>query len=136
MSKKILIILGLAGALGASAAHGEEDLLGRALFLPDLIMNHQQEIQLTDGQREKIVQEFQGLMQKKAELEQKMASAKEKFILISGDTKASEESVMEAFNQLVSAEHAVQNLIVRTLLRVRLQLNEEQIKKLKQIRGV
>jgi Spy/CpxP family protein refolding chaperone len=97
------------------------------LFPPELVMRYQREIGLTEAQQKKITKELQALQTKVVELQfslQKEVGAMTKLL----EATAIDEAVtLKQAERVMSVEHEIKQLHLRTLIRIKNALTAEQI---------
>ena len=113
---------------------GQPDPIARLLFPPELVMQHQADIGLTDGQRATIQQALLGAQQKFMEMQWKMSSEMEKLTRLLGATPVDEAQTLEQLDRILSAERDVKKTQIGLLIRIKNTLTREQQAKLETAR--
>lgn len=128
-----MIIVILAMAVSALPQQPQDDPIGRNLFPPDLVMNHQNEIGLKDEQRTAIRNEIQKAQVKFVELQWKLQDETEKLSQLLTQRPINETKVLAQADVVMSAEREVKKTHLSLLIRIKNALTEEQQLKLSDI---
>jgi Spy/CpxP family protein refolding chaperone len=135
MRKVILIVLALAGlaSMTAAAAGPKEDVFKGKLFAPNVILEHQAELNLSKQQfaaiREAVVEVQAGV----ASHEWDVREAYQAMMAELDKSPVDERQVLEHVNAALLAENEVKKLQVTMLVRLKNLLTDEQIAHLESI---
>jgi len=129
----------LLSALPAAAQGLGEPRMGppaflRRLFLPALVMEHQQEIELTTAQREAITREMNATQQKVVELRWTLEQKSEALDKLLAAEKVDEHEVMARAAEVLDVERQMKQAHLTLLVRIKNQLNAKQQEKLAALR--
>ena len=111
-----------------------EDPLARHVFPPELVMKHQQEIGLTDRQRETIKGEIQKVQSKFLDLQWQMQKEMEKLVSLIDGKPADESKTLAQADALMRLETETKKMHLAMLVRIKNLLTEEQQAKLARLR--
>ena len=135
---RIRAILFLLALSIVPAALGEtppgEDPLARHVFPPELVMKHQQEIGLTDRQRETIKGEIQKVQSKFLDLQWQMQKEMEKLVSLLDGKPADESKTLAQADALMRLETETKKMHLAMLVRIKNLLTEEQQARLARLR--
>lgn len=125
----------VSGVSGMSSADDSEpsQFLGDVadqLFSPELVMRSQQELNLTDSQRNAVISEAQKVEANLVKLRWELASVTEQLASELNASKVDEGKVISRADKVISAEREVKLAKLRMLVRIKNVLTEEQRKKL------
>lgn len=109
-----------------SPAQSAEDPFARYFYPPELIMAHQQAINLTDAQRSAIQVAMRDAQLKFPENQFKMSAEVEKLQRLLQGTSVDEAKVLEAIDRVLSLEREVKHTQVALMVRIKNQLTEQQ----------
>lgn len=112
----------------------DQDPIGRLLFPPELIMSHQEELQLQDKQRAAIRAEIVKLQTKVVDLQFQLSDEAEHMATLLKATPIDEAKVLEQSDKVMSLERDIKRLHLGTLIRIKNALTAEQIAKLQELR--
>lgn len=112
----------------------QPDPVGNELIPPELIMQHQSEIELTADQRTQIETAIRDTQQQIVPLQFAMESSREKLVAALKAIPADETAVLAAADETMSHENEVKHLHVRLMVRIRNVLTPIQIAKLRALR--
>ena len=118
----------------ATPGPGQPDPIARLLFPPELVMQHQADIGLTDAQRSTIQQALLGAQQKFMEMQWKMSGEMEKLTRLLGATPVDEAQALEQLDRILSTERDVKKTQIGLLVRIKNTLTREQQAKLETVR--
>jgi Spy/CpxP family protein refolding chaperone len=136
-----LLAAGILGAQGskplpAPAQSGQPDPFGRLLYPPELVMQHQGEIGLTDAQRSSIQKDAITAQYKFVDMQWKMSGEMEKLTNLLSATPIDEAQVMEQLDRILSAERDVKKAQIGLLIRIKNTLTRDQQEKLDRFRAL
>jgi hypothetical protein len=121
------------GDCGAAEAP-EGDPLARYLFPPELVMAHQQAINLTDRQRSAIQDAIKEAQGKFLDVQFKMSAEAEKLQRLIQGTAVDEAKVLEQIDRVLTLERDVKRAQLTVMIRIKNQLTEQQQAMLGQLR--
>lgn len=136
MKKVIFIIIGnLIGCVSLVAQQGNaDDPVAKAFFSPELVMQHQQTINLTDTQRNNITKELQNAQSEFMTLQWDIQKEMEKFKVLIGKDIVKEEDVTEQLSRLLTIENKIKKRQITLLIRIKNILDREQQEKLQRLK--
>jgi Spy/CpxP family protein refolding chaperone len=112
-----------------------DDPMGKALFPPDLVMQNQDAIGLTELQRNSISKEMQSAQSEFMSLQWDLAKESEKLKSLIEKEKPTEVSVLEQLDRMLSIENKIKKRQITLLIRIKNLLSHEQQEKLQQLKG-
>ncbi len=131
--KKIFLILQFVCignvALFAQQASGE-DPIGKEFFSPELVMQNQQAINLTESQRSSIQNELQSVQSEFTSMQWDLQKEMEKFKLLIAKEKPAEAEVSGQLDRVLAMENKIKKKQVLLLTRIKNFLNHDQKQKL------
>ncbi len=110
------------------------DPFARLLFPPELIMQHQSELGLTDAQRSTLMTAMQQAQGKFVETQFKLAGEGEKLARLLQASSIDESQALEQVDRVLSAERELKRAQVGLLVRLKNALTAQQQAKLMQLR--
>jgi hypothetical protein len=120
----------------ASAQQGkEEDPIAPSFFSPELVMQNQQTIGLTETQRANIQKEIQSAQSEFMTWQWDLQKEMEKFKSMIGKENLSEAEVMAQLDHVLTKENMIKKRQILLLTRIKNYLTHDQQEKLKQIRA-
>lgn len=128
------IILVTAVIAVAAQQPGADPPLGENLFQPELIMQHQQEIGLTDDQKSFLKAETRRVQQSFVELQWQMQDEFEKLFGSLKGERIDETQALAELDKVLDIERQVKRLQIGLLIRIKNNLTPEQQAKLAEIR--
>ena len=132
--RQIALALGL---LFASAAWGYaqgETSFDRFLFPPELVMQHQGQISLTESQRTTITESIKQLQAKVVDFQWQIQAETQKLEGLLASPSVDAEAALQQIDRLLGIEREVKKLHLSTLIRIKNTLTPEQQKQLQQLR--
>jgi Spy/CpxP family protein refolding chaperone len=96
------------------------------LFAPELVMQHQTRLKLTEQQRTAIVQEINRLQTNAVNVQWRVAEESEKLSELLSQDAVSETAALEQVNKVIEFETAVKRAQLSMLIRIRNVLTAEQ----------
>lgn len=112
----------------------EEDPIAQAFFSPELVMQNQQTIGLTETQRENIQKEIQSAQSEFVTWQWDLQKEMEKFKSMISKANLSEAEVTAQLEHVLTIENMIKKRQVLLLTRIKNVLSHDQQEKLKQIR--
>ncbi len=136
MKTIILASLGLLLAtLTVTAQQGkEEDPIAQSFFSPELVMQNQQSIGLTETQLENIQKEMQSAQAEFTPLQWDLQKEMEKFKSMISKTTLLEADVTAQLDHMLTIENKIKKRQILLMTRIKNTLSRDQQEKLKQIR--
>ena len=128
-----LLALSIVPAALAETQPGE-DPLARHVFPPELVMKHQQEIGLTERQRETIKGEIQKVQSKFLDLQWQMQKEMEKLVSLLDGKPADESKTLAQADALMRLETETKKMHLAMLVRIKNLLTEDQQARLARLR--
>jgi Spy/CpxP family protein refolding chaperone len=120
--------------VGPRTPPGQPDPFGRLLYPPELVMEHQSEIGLTDAQRSAIQKDAITAQYKFIDMQWKMSAEMEKLTTLLGATPIDEAQTLEQLDRILAAERDVKKAQIGLLIRIKNTLTREQQEKLDRMR--
>ena len=127
----------IANAVGAQqpAPTPASDPIGENLFPPELVMQHQQEIGLTDAQRTYIIGEVQSTQRSAAETQWKLQREVETMATIVKQDTIDTDKMLAQLDRILALERDIKRLQLTLLARVKNRLTPDQRARLQSLRG-
>lgn len=122
------IALAAAAAVFAAEAPGPnpDDPIGRALFPPDRVMKHAQEIGLDDAQRATIRAEVQKAQPKFLDLQFDAQSEVEKLVRLLSEKRVDESKALGQLDRVLGIEKEIKRTQIQLLVRIKNALTADQ----------
>lgn len=111
------------------------DPIGEALFPPELVMSHQQEIGLEPEQKLYLRQEIAKAQSHFTELQWQLQDAMESLVTLLKQTPADEQQVMAQLDKVLATEREIKRTQITLMLRIKNKLTPEQQARLRQLRA-
>jgi Spy/CpxP family protein refolding chaperone len=111
------------------------DPLGESLFPPELVVQHQSEIGLTEEQRELLMSEIHKAQDRFAELQRRLQNEVEALGLLLKKQSIEEQAALTQFDKVLNAEREIKRAHLGLVLRIKNQLTAEQVTKLREIKA-
>lgn len=127
-------LLLLAGAALAAAQKPPEDPLRDHFFPPELVMQNQQALGLTDDQRAALKAELRQAQQRFTELQWKLDDEMERFVALIGGPQVNEAQALTQLDKVLAAEREVKRTQVQLLIHIKDRLSPDQQARLQEIR--
>lgn len=127
-------LLLLAGAALAAARKPPEDPLRDHFFPPELVMQNQQALGLTDDQRAALKAELRQAQQRFTELQWKLDDEMERFVALIGGLQVNEAQALTQLDKVLAAEREVKRTQVQLLIHIKDRLSPDQQARLQEIR--
>jgi uncharacterized membrane protein len=130
-------MLGILLLFGAVVARAQQsaDPIGEALFPPELVMQNQQAIGLSDQQKESLKNELRHAQQQFTDLQWKLQDEVEQMAKLLSPTTVDEKQVLAQLEKVLTAEREVKRQQITLLVRIKNQLTAEQQGKLRTLRA-
>jgi Spy/CpxP family protein refolding chaperone len=131
-----VLCLGAVLLLAASArAQQPNDPMGESFFAPELVMQNQQAIGLSEEQRDSLKTELRQAQMKFTEWQWKLQDEMEKLVLLVKQPRVDEQQALAQLEKVLSIEREVKRAQVALLVRIKNKLTPEQQAKLVEIRS-
>jgi len=131
----IFLCLLLLLALGAARAQQpDRDPMGQSFFAPELVMQNQEAIGLTDEQKSFLKTEIRAAQLKFTELQWKLQDEMEKMIALVKQPHVEEKDAVAQLERVLALERDIKRAQVTLLVRIKNKLTPEQQVKLAEIR--
>ncbi|SRR6266849_4524488 len=127
------LVLTLAGLMRAQQPG--EDPFGKNFFAPELVMQHQEAIGLTEEQKTYFKTEIRQAQVKFTELQWKLQDEVEKLVAIVKQPRIDEPLLLAQLDKVLAAEREVKRAQVTLVARIKNKLTPEQQAKLDELRG-
>lgn len=111
------------------------DPMGKAFFPPELVMQNQDAINLTEAQRNSISKEMQNAQSEFMTLQWDLSKETEKLKLLIEKERPGEASVLEQLDRMLAIENKIKKRQITLLIRIKNLLSHEQQEKLQQLKG-
>jgi Spy/CpxP family protein refolding chaperone len=131
--KRLAFTVNRADTVRSASAPASSDF-SQHLFPPELIMQNQSRLNITDAQREAILQEIYKVQATAANVQWRVSSESEKLTALLARDNVSEAQVLEQARQVINFETAVKQAQLLMLVRIRNLLTAEQREILKSFR--
>jgi Spy/CpxP family protein refolding chaperone len=113
----------------------QQDPFGRLLYPPELVMQHQGEINLQDSQRATLQTAIQQAQSKFVEVQWKLSAEGEKLARLLQNATVDETQVLEQVDRILSLEREVKRAQMGLMVRIKNTLSPAQQAKLRELRG-
>lgn len=132
----VLLMIALCGfALAARADGPGDDPISRAVFPPELVMKHAQEINLDDRQRAAIKEEVQKMQTKATDAQFDLQGETQKLVRLIQARPVDENAVLGQVDKVLALERQVKRAQILLLVRIKNLLTEPQQAKLTELRA-
>lgn len=125
------LLLIMATPLGAQQP---PDPIGEALFPPELVMQNQQAIALTDEQKSSIIAETHKAQSQFTELQWRLQSEMETMASFLRQDRVDEQRVQAQLDKVLSLEREIKRMQITLLVRIKNTLTPEQRARLQEIK--
>lgn len=137
--KKLLLIMTLVlaaktGVFAQPQPNPDADQIGKAFFPPELVMQNQQAIALTEAQRNSISKEMQNAQSEFMNLQWELEKESEMFKTLIQKEKPSEADVLGQLDRMLSIENKIKKRQIGLLIRIKNLLSHEQQETLQKIK--
>lgn len=136
MKKLMLIILCVLGynAILFAQQSPSDDPIGKAFFPPELVMQNQQAISLTEVQRNSFAKEMQNAQSEFMTMQWDVQKEMEKFKTLIEKQNPGEAEVLEQLERMLAIENKIKKRQITLMIRVKNLLSHEQQEKLQKLR--
>ena len=128
-----LLLLWTSAALGAQQPHA--DPLAENLFPPELVMQHQSEIGLTEEQRDALMSEIQNAQERFAGLQERLQKEVEAMAALLRKESSDDPAALAQFDKVLDCERELKRAHLGLLLRLKGRLTREQVARLREIKN-
>jgi len=119
----------------ARALQPGPDPLGQSFFAPELVMQNQQAIGLTDEQKSYLRTELRDAQLKFTELQWKLQDEAEKMVSLANQPHVDEQQALAQLERVLTVEREVKRAQISLLVHIKNKLTPEQQAKLEDLRG-
>lgn len=131
----VLFVTGSALAQTPRPAPGpHHDPIGEALFPPELVMRHQQAIDLQPEQKTYIRDEMRKAQTRFTELQWQLQDAMESLVAVLEQTPVNESQALAQLEKILDTERQVKTLQITLMVRIKNKLTPEQQAQLRELR--
>jgi Spy/CpxP family protein refolding chaperone len=116
-------------------AQGQSDPFGKFLFSPELVMQHQGQIQLQDGQRAALQAAIAQAQAKFVDAQWKISAEGEKLARLLQTPTVDEKLVLEQVDRILEIEREIKRAQMGLMVRIKNTLTPPQQAKLRELRG-
>jgi Spy/CpxP family protein refolding chaperone len=116
------------------SAQPPTDPIGEALFPPELVMQHQQAIGLSEEQKTFLVAEIQKAQARFTELQWQLQHAMETLVALVREERVDEQKVLAQLDRVLNLEREIKRAQFSLLVRIRNKLTPEQRTRLHEIK--
>jgi Spy/CpxP family protein refolding chaperone len=116
------------------AQQPDQDPLGRYVFPPELVMQHQQQIELTAEQKNYLRSEVKQVTVRFTELQWQLQDAMEGLVVMMKQSSVNEQEAQTQLDKVLGIEREIKHLHVGLAIRIKNNLTPEQQAKLETIR--
>lgn len=113
----------------------EQDPMGQNLFPPELVMQNQEAVGLSNEQKDYLKTEIRQAQLKFTELQWKLQDEMEKLVTLVKQPRVDEQQVLAQLDKVLTAEREIKKQQVTLLVRIKNKLTPEQQAKLTDLRG-
>lgn len=110
------------------------DALGRSFFPPELVMQNQQAIGLTDEQKSYLRTELRDAQMKFSDLQWKLQDEVEKMVALTSQSHVDEQQTLAQLEKVLTAEREIKRAQIALLVHIKNKLTPEQQAKLEEMR--
>ena len=111
------------------------DPLGENLFPPELVMQHQQALGLTDEQKTLLKTELRQAQARFTELQWQLQNEMEKMVELVKQDRVDESQTLAQLDKILNLEREIKRAQIALLIRIKNRLSPEQQMKLREIRS-
>ena len=112
-----------------------DDPLGENLFPPELIIQHQQAIGLTEQQKTVLKTELRQSQARFTELQWQLQDEMEKMVELIKQDRVDESQTLTQLDKILNLEREIKRAQITLLIRIKNRLSPEQLVKLREIRS-
>lgn len=130
-----LIAFLLLAAGGSRAQQPAHDPIGEAFFSPELIMQHQQALNLTEQQKEFFKTKFREAQLRFTELQWQLSDQSEKLVALVKQESLQEGPVLAQLDNVLNVEREIKRLQMALVIQIRNNLTPEQRARLTELKN-
>ena len=119
----------------ARGSQSGQDPFGRSFFPPELVMQHQEEIGLSDEQKAYLKTEIRQAQTNFTDLQWKLQDEAEKMLTLVKQPRADEQQILGQLEKVLAIEREIKRAQITLLVRIKNKLTPEQQSKLVEIRA-
>ena len=119
----------------ARAQQPASDPIGEAFFSPELVMQHQQTIGLTDAQKNFFKTELRKAQMRFTELQWQLSDESEKLVAIVKQEPLDEPAALAQLDKVLNAEREIKRVQLSLVIQIRNQLTPEQRARLTELKS-
>ena len=135
-SKLLLLVLFLLfGAATVSAQQPPSDPLGENLFPPELVMQHQQALGLSEEQKNLFKTELRQAQTRFSELQWQLQDEMEKMVALVNQDRVDETQTLAQLDKILGLEREIKRTQIALLVKIKNRLAPEQQAKLREIQN-
>ena len=132
----LLLVVGVLLTVAFTSAHQpEQDPLGKYVFPPELVMQHQHQIGLTGEQKNYLRGEIQRVTLRFTELQWQLQDGMEGLIAMMKEGSVNEQQAQAQLDKVLDTEREIKHLHVGLAIRIKNNLTPEQQAKLEAIKA-
>ena len=126
-----LLLLWVTGALCAQPAPA--DPLAENLFPPDLVIQHQSDIGLTEEQRQALMSEIHSAQDRFADLHQRLQKETEALAVLLRKESTDEQAALAQFDKVLNQEREIKRAHLGLVLRIKSKIASGQLRSLEEV---
>jgi Spy/CpxP family protein refolding chaperone len=131
----LVLLIAIQSARAQQPQPPPQDPFGDSLFPPELVMQHQEEIGLTEAQKDFLKTESRKAALRFTELQWQLSDAMEKLAAAVRQPKVDEQQAIAMLDQVLDAEREIKRLQVSLVIRIKNNLTPEQQARLQDIKS-
>ncbi|MGA2420968.1 MAG: periplasmic heavy metal sensor [Candidatus Acidiferrum sp.] len=135
LSACLLAVFAFVAVLPARAQQPDQDPVGQSFFAPELVMQHQEALGLSEEQRSYLKSEIRQAQLKFTESQFKLQDEMEKLLSLVKQPHVEEKDALAQLEKVLALEREIKRLQVTLLVHIKNDLTPEQQAKLAEIRG-
>src|SRR5262245_14449951 len=135
MKLLFLALMLLFSAAVSRAQHPQPDPLGENLFSPELVMQHQQAIGLTEEQKTFFKTELRQAQVRFTELQWQLQDEMEKMIALVKQDRVDESQTLTQLDKILNLEREIKRAQIGLLVRIKNRLSPEQQARLRDVQS-
>ncbi|MEO8448228.1 MAG: hypothetical protein ABI647_00470 [Gemmatimonadota bacterium] len=129
----ILLLLGGRAALAQEKKEGQDDV-AKNLFAPELVLKHQQEIELKPAQRAAVLAAIKQVQTDLIDLQLNMAEQWQGLVKLLEGTEIDEKKALEQVDKVLTTERDIKRMQLSLLLKIKNTLTRDQQARLRSLR--
>ena len=136
VSRRILTLIAFL-LLTVATAHAQQpasDPIGDAFFSPELVMQHQQTIGLTDQQKSFFKTELRKAQMRFTEVQWQLSDESEKLVALVKQEAVDEQAVLAQLDKVLNAEREIKRTQLSLVIQIRNNLTPEQRARLTELK--